>query len=186
RDRRSPGAPDAWDGRPSPDRWPRFPPRRRMRSSPRSPHPSSRCVPPGASETSMRLTKGKRIPRDDGKELVEWVGQATTGTASVSLARCVAPPGWEEPAQTPAFDELVIVREGTLTLRLGRRQERIGAGEVGLVPRGQRVIYANEGGVPSAYDSVCAPAFLPELAHIETPPPVRDVHVEVAHPAGAR
>lgn len=134
----------------------------------------------------MRLTKGRVIPREDGKQLVEWVGQATTGTASVSLARCVAPPGWEEPAQTPEFDEVVLVREGTLTLRFGRRRERIGPGEVGLAPRGQRVIYANEGPAPCAYDSVCAPAFLPELAHIEPPEPVREVLVEVAHPGGAR
>lgn len=133
----------------------------------------------------MRLTKGKVIPRDDGKQLVEWVGQATTGTSSVSLARCVAPPGWDEPAQTPEFDELVIVREGTLTLRLGRRRVRIGPGEVGLVSRGQPVVYANEGPVPCAYDSVCTPAFLPELAHVETPP-ARQVEVDVSHPSGAR
>lgn len=133
----------------------------------------------------MRLTRGTKIPRDDGKTIVEFVGHASTGTASASVARCKAPPGWSEPAQTPAFDEVVMVLSGTLTLKLATGDERIGRGQVGLVPRGQRVVYANTGRVPCEYFSVCAPAFLPELAGIETPPPER-VLTEVAHPQGKR
>ena len=66
----------------------------------------------------MRLRKGKIIPRDDGKRIEEFVGNATTQTRSVSVARMNAPPGWKEPAQTPEFDEVVMVLSGELTLRV--------------------------------------------------------------------
>jgi len=133
----------------------------------------------------MLLSQGKKVFRDDGKSIVEWVGAATTGTDAVSVARCKAPPGWREPAQTPAFDEVVMVLSGTLTLELEDSIERVRAGKVGLVPRGQRVTYANAGRVPCEYFSVCAPAFRPGLAGIEEPEPER-VLIEVAHPQGGR
>lgn len=117
----------------------------------------------------MRLRKGKIIPRDDGKRIEEFVGNATTQTRSVSVARMNAPPGWNEPAQTPEFDEVVMVLSGELTLIIEGRRERIGAGEVGLVPRGRRVVYRNDADGACDYFSVCAPAFLPQLAHMEAP-----------------
>lgn len=135
----------------------------------------------------MRLRKGKVIPREDGKRIEEFVGAATTGTDGVSVARMLAPPGWAEPAQTPEFDEVVLVLKGELTLVLGGRRVRVRAGEVGLVPRGQRVVYRNDARVACDYWSVCAPAFRPQLAHVEpaAPAPSRNrVALEVAHAKG--
>ncbi|HLM44190.1 MAG TPA: rRNA maturation factor, partial [Myxococcaceae bacterium] len=62
----------------------------------------------------MKLRKGKIIPRDDGKRIEEFVGAATTGTESMSVARMLAPPGWSEPAQTPEFDEVTLVLDGAV------------------------------------------------------------------------
>lgn len=134
----------------------------------------------------MRLRKGKLIPRDDGKRIEEFVGAASTGTTSASVARMLAPPGWSEPAQTPEFDEVVMVLRGELTLVVDGKRERIREGEVGLVPRGKRVVYRNDGQGACDYWSVCAPAFRPELAHMEPPPPKVANHVtlQVAHSAG--
>lgn len=134
----------------------------------------------------MRLRKGKLIPREDGKRIEEFVGAASTGTASASVARMLAPPGWSEPAQTPEFDEVVMVLRGELTLVVDGKRERIGEGEVGLVPRGKRVVYRNDGQGACDYWSVCAPAFRPELAHMEPAPPKVANHVtlQVAHSAG--
>lgn len=137
----------------------------------------------------MRLRKGKLIPREDGKRIEEFVGAATTGTGSASVARMLAPPGWSEPAQKPEFDEVVMVMRGELTLVVDGKRERIGEGEVGLVPKGKRVIYRNDGQGACDYWSVCAPAFRPELAHMETPEPTEEddanrVTVQVAHTAG--
>ncbi|MCP3144771.1 rRNA maturation RNase YbeY [Pyxidicoccus xibeiensis] len=135
----------------------------------------------------MRLRKGKVIPRDDGKRIEEFVGAATTGTDATSVARMLAPPGWSEPAQRPEFDEVVIVLKGELTVVVDGRRERIPAGEVGLVPRGKRVVYRNDGQGACDYWSVCAPAFRPELAHMEPPEkrePENHVTVQVAHGQG--
>ena len=138
----------------------------------------------------MKLRKGKVIPREDGKRIEEFVGAASTGTDSLSVARMLAPPGWSEPAQTPEFDEVVIVLKGELTLVVDGRAQRIAPGEMGLVPRSQRVVYRNDGQGACDYYSVCAPAFREELAHVEAEPPrepeANRVTVQVAHPQGKR
>jgi probable rRNA maturation factor len=137
----------------------------------------------------MRIRKGKLIPREDGKRIEEFVGVANTGNRSVSVARMLAPPGWREPLQTPEFDEVVMVLRGTLTLARGRRKERIGAGEVGFVPKGTTVVYRNDGDGACDYFSVCVPAFRPELAHMEAAPEVKapsDVMVKASHRKGKK
>ncbi|ATB32516.1 rRNA maturation RNase YbeY [Melittangium boletus] len=138
---------------------------------------------------NVRLRKGKVIPRDDGKRIEEFVGAASTGTDGVSVARMLAPPGWREPAQTPEFDEVVIVLKGQLTLVVDGRRQLIEEGEMGLVPRGRRVVYRNDGQGACDYYSVCAPAFRVERAHVEDEeeaPQENRVTVQVAHPQGKR
>jgi probable rRNA maturation factor len=84
----------------------------------------------------------------------------------------------------------VIVLKGTLTLVVDGRPERIGADEVGFVPKGRKVVYRNDATVACDYWSVCVPAFLPKLAHIEAEPVVAQapnhVSVETAHPGAKR
>jgi probable rRNA maturation factor len=136
----------------------------------------------------VRIRKGKLIPRDDGKRIEELVGAAHTGTDSVSIAKMLAPPGWAEPAQTPEFDEAVMVLKGTLTLVLGNKRERIAAGEVGWVPKRTRVVYRNDERVACEYFSVCVPAFRPHRAHMEPKPgpPENRVAVECEHAAAKK
>lgn len=135
----------------------------------------------------MKVKKGRFIPRDDGTRILELVGMATTETRSVSVAKLVAPPGWSEAPQTPEYDEVVVVLEGTLTVICDGVRERIAAGEVGLYPKGRRLTYKNAGRSPCEYLSVCTPAYLPELAHLETTEPSPEpsaVLVEARHPKG--
>ena len=47
------------------------------------------------------------------KRIEEFIGRVNTGTDRISIARMTSPPGWEEPAQTPEFDEFTIVLNGT-------------------------------------------------------------------------
>ena len=49
-----------------------------------------------------------------GKVIEEHIGRVNSGDETVSIARMVAPPGWEEPAQTPAFTEYTVVLRGTV------------------------------------------------------------------------
>jgi len=137
----------------------------------------------------VRLRKGKLIPREDGKRVEEFVGLAATGTDSLSVARMLAPPGWVGPVRQPEFDEVVIVLKGELTLGVDGKRQRIAEGELGLAPKGRRVVLRNDGQGACDYYSVCAPAFQPELAHEEQPVKEEEensVTVQVTHAQGKR
>jgi probable rRNA maturation factor len=133
----------------------------------------------------VRLRRGKLIPREDGKRIEEFVGAATTGMDSMSVAKMLAPPGWSAPARQAEFDEVMLVLTGELTLVLDGKRERVGAGEVGLVPRGRRIVVRNDGQGACDYWSICAPAFSPERAHqeeaAEAKPADNTVTVQMAH-----
>ena len=112
------------------------------------------------------ITAPTRIPGPGGKIIEEHVGLVNTGTASLSVAHMIAPPGWEEPAQQPAFDEVTIVLRGTMRVEHAGGHLDVGAGETVLCEAGERVRYLN----PSADDeceywAVCTPAFSPDSVH---------------------
>lgn len=50
-------------------------------------------------------------PGDPPKQIEEFVGRVSSQTDGVSIARMVSPPGWEEPAQTPAFSPETVNRD---------------------------------------------------------------------------
>ena len=60
------------------------------------------------------IAKATRIPVPGGKVIDEYVGRVNTGETAVSVAHMVAPGGWDEPAQTPQFDEYTLVLRGTV------------------------------------------------------------------------
>jgi len=96
------------------------------------------------------------------KVIRELVGNVSTGTASLSVARMSSPPGWEEPAQTPEFDEVTVVLEGTVVVEHDGGRIEAGPGEAVLTHAGERVRYSTPGG--AEYLAVCVPAFTPEAA----------------------
>ena len=50
------------------------------------------------------------------KIIEEFFGRVNSNTESVSIARMKSPCGWEEPAQTPEFDEYTVVLKGMLRI----------------------------------------------------------------------
>ena len=42
------------------------------------------------------------------KIIEEFIGRVNSNTIGVSIARMKSPSGWEEPAQTPEFDEVEL------------------------------------------------------------------------------
>jgi quercetin dioxygenase-like cupin family protein len=107
-----------------------------------------------------------RVPVPGGKVIEEYVGRPSTGTSQVSVARMAAPPGWDEPPQTPDFDEVTVVLRGTVRVEHDGGVLDVVAGQAVLTRAGERVRYAV--GVEGAeYVAVCLPAFAPELAHRE-------------------
>ena len=106
------------------------------------------------------------VPGDPPKQIEEFVGLVNTQTDGVSIARMVAPPGWEEPAQTPSFDEHTIVLRGCVRVEHDGGVVDVRAGEAIVTHAGERVRYStpDEG---AEYIAVCVPAFSLERVNRE-------------------
>lgn len=110
----------------------------------------------------MKPIEPALIPVPGGKTIEEYFGRVNTGDTAVSIARMVAPPGWEEPAQQPAFDEYTVVLDGTLLVETQAGTVTVTAGHGIHTPAGQRIRYATTQG--ATYVAVCLPAFAEDLA----------------------
>lgn len=106
-----------------------------------------------------------RIPVPGGKTIDEYVGRVTTGTEAVSVAHMVAPGGWDEPAQTPDFDEITVVLRGTVRVEHDGGALDVVAGQAVITRAGERVRYLAPTPEGAEYVAVCLPAFAPDLAH---------------------
>ena len=108
------------------------------------------------------------VPTNDGKSIKEHFGLASTKEDKYSLAHMVAPPGWSEPYQTPAFDEITFVIRGRKRIMIDESEEIIlQAGESILIKKGCRVQYSNPFDEETEYISVCVPAFSIDSVHRE-------------------
>jgi len=105
-----------------------------------------------------------RIPVPGGKVIDEYVGRVTSSTEAVSVAHMKAPPGWDEPAQTPEFDEVTLVLVGTVVVEHDSGETVVQTGQAVLTRAGERVRY-RVGEEGAEYVAVCLPAFAPYLAH---------------------
>lgn len=105
-----------------------------------------------------------RIPVPGGKQIDEYVGRANTGTEALSVAYMVAPGGWEEPAQTPQFDEITLVLRGLVRVQHDDGHLDVGAGQAVITKAGESVRYTTPGEQGAEYVAICVPAFAPELA----------------------
>ena len=48
------------------------------------------------------------------KWVAEYVSRRNTGGSALSIAHMISPCGWQEPGQTPEFDEYTVVLRGVL------------------------------------------------------------------------
>jgi ethanolamine utilization protein EutQ (cupin superfamily) len=112
------------------------------------------------------LSTPARIPVPGGKIIDEHVGRVATHEERVSVAHMRAPAQWEEPAQTPDFEEITLVLAGTLYVDHDGGQLAVSAGQAVVARAGERVRYHT--GLDGAdYVSVCLPAFAARLVHRE-------------------
>jgi mannose-6-phosphate isomerase-like protein (cupin superfamily) len=103
------------------------------------------------------------IPGVGEKVIRELVGNVNTGTSELSVARMTSPPGWEEPAQTPEFDEVTVVLEGSVVVEHDGGSMTVRPGEAVLARAGERVRYSTPEG--AEYVAICVPAFGPDSVH---------------------
>ena len=109
------------------------------------------------------LTEPALIPVPGGKRIAEYVGLATTGDRTVSVAQMQAPPGWSEPPQTPSFTEITLVLSGEVVVGTADGEVRVGPGQALITRPGETVQY-RAGGEGAAYVAVCLPAFSDDAA----------------------
>ncbi|MET8049597.1 MULTISPECIES: cupin domain-containing protein [unclassified Streptosporangium] len=111
-----------------------------------------------------KIDNATRIPVPGGKTIDEYVGRVNSGDDRISIARMVAPAGWEEPAQTPEFAEYTLVLKGTVIVEHDGGTTEVGAGEVFTCEPGERIRYRS-GPDGAEYVAICLPAFSPETAN---------------------
>jgi mannose-6-phosphate isomerase-like protein (cupin superfamily) len=99
------------------------------------------------------------------KLIDEYIGRVNTGAAQVSVAHMRSPQGWQEPGQTPEFDEFTIVLRGMLRVEHADGSLEVRAGQAVVAHRGEWVRYATPEAEGAEYIAVCLPAFSLETVH---------------------
>jgi mannose-6-phosphate isomerase-like protein (cupin superfamily) len=99
------------------------------------------------------------------KRIEEFVGCASNGCASVSVARMTSPSGWQEPGQRPEFEEITVVLRGLLRVEHGAGVFDVRAGQAVISQAGEWVRYSTPEPEGAEYLAICLPAFSPETVH---------------------
>jgi quercetin dioxygenase-like cupin family protein len=99
------------------------------------------------------------------KLIDEYIGRVNSQTAGLSVAHMRSPQGWEEPGQTPEFEEFTIVLKGLLRVKHKAGVIDVVAGQAVIAHRGEWIQYSTpkEGG--AEYIAVCLPAFSIDTVH---------------------
>ena len=97
------------------------------------------------------------------KIIDEYVGRVNSKTTALSVAHMRSPQDWEEPGQTPEFDEFTVVIKGTLRVRHREGILDVQAGQAVMTYRGEWVQYSTP--QETEYFAICLPAFSPDTVH---------------------
>ena len=99
------------------------------------------------------------------KQIQEFAGRVNSGHAAVSVARMISPKGWEEPGQTPEFEEITVVLRGMLRVEHRGGMLDVRAGQAVVTAPGEWVRYSSPEPEGAEYVAVCLPAFSPASVH---------------------
>jgi ethanolamine utilization protein EutQ (cupin superfamily) len=99
------------------------------------------------------------------KLIDEYVGRVNSGHESVSVAHMRSPGGWQEPGQTPEFDEFTVVLKGRLRVEHSGGSMDVAAGQAVIAHKGEWVRYSTPGAEGAEYIAVCLPAFAITTVH---------------------
>lgn len=99
------------------------------------------------------------------KLIDEYVGRVNTRTVEASIAHMRSPGGWQEPGQTPEFDEYTIVLRGLLRVEHRGGALEVRAGQAVVAHHGEWVRYSTPEPEGAEYIAVCLPAFALGTVH---------------------
>jgi mannose-6-phosphate isomerase-like protein (cupin superfamily) len=119
---------------------------------------------PTLIKNPTRITAAGNKP----KLIDEYVGRVNSQTSGVSVAHMRSPQGWEEPGQTPEFDEFTVVLKGALRVTHRGGQFDVSAGQAVIAHRGEWIQYSTPAEGGAEYIAVCLPAFSMDTVHRDT------------------
>lgn len=93
------------------------------------------------------------------KLIDEYIGRVNSGHQQVSIAHMRSPGGWQEPGQTPDFDEFTVVLEGVLRVEYQGGEITVRSGQAVITHTGEWVRYSTPEPEGAQYIAVCLPAF---------------------------
>jgi ethanolamine utilization protein EutQ len=99
------------------------------------------------------------------KLIDEYVGRVNSATSATSVAHMRSPGGWQEPGQTPEFDEFTVVLRGTLRVEYCGGLMEVHAGQAVIAHHGEWVRYSTPEAEGAEYIAVCLPAFAMDTVH---------------------
>ena len=99
------------------------------------------------------------------KLIDEYVGRVNSGTPDVSVAQMRSPAGWQEPGQTPEFDEFTIVLKGMIRVEYAGGSLDVRAGQAVIAHKGEWVRYSTPEPGGAEYFAICLPAFSHDTVH---------------------
>jgi len=103
------------------------------------------------------------------KLIDEYIGRLNSKNEGVSVAHMRSPCGWQEPGQTPEFDEFTVVLKGMLRVEHRGGTIDVRGGQAVIAHKGEWVRYSTPDPEGAEYIAVCLPAFSMETVHRDTP-----------------
>jgi len=100
------------------------------------------------------------------KLIDEYIGRVNTSDERLSVAHMSSPAGWQEPGQTPEFDEYTIVLKGSLRVTHRKGSFDVAAGQAVIAHAGEWIQYSTPDQA-TEYIAICLPAFSPDTVHRE-------------------
>lgn len=91
------------------------------------------------------------------KLIDEYIGRVNSSTKNASVAHMRSPAGWEEPGQSPEFDEFTLVLKGMVRVTHSSGSLDVYAGQAVIAHKGEWVRYSTPDG--AEYVAVCACVF---------------------------
>ncbi len=102
------------------------------------------------------------------KLIDEYIGRINSKNEAASIAHMRSPGGWQEPGQTPEFEEFTVVLKGMLRVEHRGGAIDVRAGQAIIAHRGEWVRYSTPEAAGAEYVAVCLPAFSMETVHRDT------------------
>jgi ethanolamine utilization protein EutQ len=99
------------------------------------------------------------------KRIDEYIGRVNSGQDRVSVAHMRSPEGWQEPGQTPEFEEFTVVLRGMLRVESRDGAMEVRAGQAVVAHPGEWVRYSTPEPGGAEYIAVCVPAFSIATVH---------------------